>query len=60
MLTRRRFIAITAALAPSMVLGGTDLHVETGVALGAKATLRLQHPDAPPPCENGHGRNPAA
>ena len=48
MLTRRRFIAISAALAPSMALARTpDLHVETGIALGAKVTLRLQHPEAP-------------
>lgn len=47
MLTRRRFIAISAALAPSMALGRTpDLHVETGIALGASVTLRLHHPDA--------------
>lgn len=47
MLTRRRFIAISAALAPSMALADTGLHVQTGVALGATVTLRLQHPDAP-------------
>lgn len=48
MLTRRRFIAISAALAPSMALAQkSDLHVETGIALGAKVTLRLQHPEAP-------------
>ena len=48
MLTRRRFIAISAALAPSMALARTpDLHVETGIALGATVTLRLHHPDAP-------------
>lgn len=48
MLTRRRFIAISAALAPSMALGRSpDLHVETGIALGATVTLRLHHPDAP-------------
>ena len=48
MLTRRRFIAISAALAPSMALAQKpDLHVETGIALGAKVTLRLEHPDAP-------------
>lgn len=48
MLTRRRFIAISAAIAPSMALARTpDLHVETGLALGAQVTLRLQHPDAP-------------
>lgn len=48
MLTRRRFIAISAALAPSLALANTPgLHVETGIALGARVTLRLQHPDAP-------------
>lgn len=48
MLTRRRFIAISAALAPTMALGRSpELHVETGIALGATVTLRLQHPDAP-------------
>ena len=48
MLTRRRFIAISAALAPSLALAKTpDLHIETGIALGARVTLRLQHPDAP-------------
>lgn len=47
MLTRRRFIAISAALAPSMALGRTDLHVATGIALGTTVTLRLHHPDAP-------------
>ena len=60
MLTRRRFIAISAALAPSMALGNTGPYVETGRALGAKVTLRLDHPDAPPPrdaCDEG---NPAA
>jgi len=47
MLTRRRFIAISAALAPSMALAQkSDLHVETGIALGAKVTLRLEHPEA--------------
>ena len=48
MLTRRRFIAISAALAPSLALAKTpDLHIETGIELGARVTLRLQHPDAP-------------
>jgi len=48
MLTRRRFIAISAALAPSMALAQTRaLHVETGLALGARVTLRLEHPEAP-------------
>ena len=47
MLTRRRFIAISAALAPSMALANTGPHIETGTALGAAVTLRLDHPDAP-------------
>jgi thiamine biosynthesis lipoprotein len=47
MLTRRRFLAISAAVAPSMALADTGLHVETGFALGASVTLRLVHPDAP-------------
>ena len=50
MLTRRRFIAISAAVAPAMALAGTGPsgpHVETGLALGASVTLRLHHPDAP-------------
>lgn len=47
MLTRRRFIAISAALAPSLTLAEPRLHVETGTALGARVTLRLDHPDAP-------------
>jgi thiamine biosynthesis lipoprotein len=48
MLTRRRFLAISAALAPSMGLArASDLHVETAVAMGAQVTLRLQHPEAP-------------
>lgn len=46
MLTRRRFIAISAALAPSLALARADLHVETGFALGATVTLRLHHPDS--------------
>lgn len=47
MLTRRRFIAISAALLPSAALAGAVTHVETGIALGAQVTLRLRHPDAP-------------
>jgi thiamine biosynthesis lipoprotein len=47
MLTRRGFIAISAALAPSLALASTGVYIETGVALGARVTLRLQHPDAP-------------
>lgn len=52
MLTRRRFIAISAALAPSLapslsLARSPELHVETGIALGAQVTLRIEHPDAP-------------
>lgn len=47
MLTRRRFIAISAAVAPTLALGGAGPHVETAVALGAQVTLRLHHPNAP-------------
>lgn len=47
MLTRRRFICISAALVPLQAFPDTpDLHVETGIALGAKVTLRMQHRDA--------------
>ncbi len=46
MLTRRRFIAISAALAPSLTLADPRIHVATGTALGARVTLRLDHPDA--------------
>ena len=48
MLTRRRFIAISAALAPSLTLASPiEPYVETSIALGAEVTLHLQHPDAP-------------
>ncbi len=47
MLTRRRFLAISAAVAPALALADTPLHVETGFALGATVTLRLFHPEAP-------------
>lgn len=48
MTTRRRFLTIAAAcaLAPGG-LRAAPVHVETAVALGARVTLRLQHPDAP-------------
>lgn len=46
MLTRRRFLAISAA-AVALPAQAQDLHVETGLALGARVTLRLHHPDAP-------------
>ncbi len=47
MLSRRRFLTISAVatLLPGAALAQT--HVETAVALGAKVTLRLTHPDAP-------------
>ena len=49
--TRRRFLAITAAAAgaaasPLPSAAGAPLHVWTGTALGAMASLRLYHPDA--------------
>lgn len=53
MLTRRRFIAISAALVPSALVPSMalakapDIHTQTGIALGARVTLRIQHPDAP-------------
>ena len=48
MLSRRRFITIAAAVAPSLALAkGNVVHVETATALGAKVTLRLDHPEAP-------------
>ncbi|MBV2361586.1 FAD:protein FMN transferase [Thalassococcus sp. CAU 1522] len=47
MLTKRRFLAISAAcgLFPFSTQA-VPLHVETGVALGARVSLRLSHPDA--------------
>ncbi|MFV0384559.1 FAD:protein FMN transferase [Paracoccus sp. (in: a-proteobacteria)] len=47
MLTRRRFLTIAAAALAPMRLHAAPLHVETGIALGARVTLRLSHPDAP-------------
>lgn len=47
--TRRRFITICAALVPAAALSASETegpHVETGIALGARVTLRLHHPDA--------------
>jgi FAD:protein FMN transferase len=46
--TRRRFLTIAAAcaLAPTAARA-VPVHVETAVALGARVTLRLEHPDAP-------------
>ncbi|MBU2934648.1 MULTISPECIES: FAD:protein FMN transferase [Pacificibacter] len=47
MTTRRRFLAISAAAAclPSMG-NATPMYTWQGTALGARATLRLDHPDA--------------
>lgn len=49
MLNRRRFLTIAAAAAGLAPLGARagQVHVETGIALGARVTLRLAHPDAP-------------
>jgi thiamine biosynthesis lipoprotein len=50
MLTRRRFIALSAALVPALApaqAAPAGVHVETGAALGAQVTLRLSHPQAP-------------
>ena len=48
MITRRRFIAISAALAalPAQSRAGTPGPTWTGQALGARASIRLDHPDA--------------
>jgi len=48
MLSRRRFITIAAAacLTPAGAQAA-PMHVETGIALGARVTLRLAHPDGP-------------
>lgn len=47
MLNRRRFLSIAAvaALTPA-AMRAAPLYVETGIALGARVTLRLAHPDA--------------
>ena len=49
--TRRRFIAIAAAMAATAVwprtgTAGMAMREWRGVALGAQATIRLAHPDA--------------
>lgn len=48
MTTRRRFIAISAAMAalPALARAHTPAPVWTGQALGARASIRLDHPDA--------------
>lgn len=47
-LSRRRFLAITAAVAASagVPAAASDLYRWEGVALGARASLTLSHPDA--------------
>ena len=47
MLTRRRFLAISAAVAMPRPARAAELYTATGQAIGARVTLRLQHPDAP-------------
>lgn len=48
MLNRRRFLSIAAASALIPAAGrAAPLHVETGIAMGARVTLRLSHRDAP-------------
>ncbi|MDQ0323842.1 thiamine biosynthesis lipoprotein ApbE [Pararhizobium capsulatum DSM 1112] len=49
MMTRRRLIAISAALAALPVAAqanGRTAHLWTGQAMGARASIRLDHPDA--------------
>lgn len=49
MLTRRRLIAISAALAvmPAVARAGSNVsRLWTGQALGARASIRIEHPDA--------------
>ncbi len=49
MLTRRRFISVSAAavaLARPAHGNAAPLHVWSGMALGARATIRIAHPDA--------------
>lgn len=46
MLSRRRFLAISAACCLPVPALAQELHVATGQALGARVTLRLSHPDA--------------
>ncbi|WP_347313385.1 FAD:protein FMN transferase [Defluviimonas sp. SAOS-178_SWC] len=53
MLTRRRFLTVSAAalaFAPSARSGETPIHTWTGIALGARATIRIAHPDAAAIC----------
>ena len=48
MLTRRRFLSVSAAaLGLPAMARAAEPYVWQGIALGARATLRLTHPDAP-------------
>lgn len=48
MIPRRRFLAISAAALALPAAGRAEpMYTWTGIALGARATLRLSHPDAP-------------
>lgn len=47
MLSRRRFLAISAALCLPGAARAQDIYTATGQAIGARVTLRLSHPDAP-------------
>lgn len=49
MLNRRRFLTVSAAMAfaGAARAGSPQIYTWTGIALGARATLRLSHPDAP-------------
>lgn len=48
MITRRRFLTIAAAALALPPAGrALPIHTWNGVALGARATIRLAHPDAP-------------
>ncbi|MDI3338012.1 FAD:protein FMN transferase [Defluviimonas aestuarii] len=49
MLNRRRFLSISAAalgVAPIARAGEAPVYLWSGIALGARATIRLSHPDA--------------
>lgn len=47
MLSRRRFLAVSAACCLPGAARAQDLYTATGQAIGARVTLRLSHPDAP-------------
>ena len=47
MLSRRRFLAISAACCLPVPALAQDLYTATGQAIGARVTLRLSHSDAP-------------